>query len=109
LLSLQDFPHPRRIAYSAMERIPEAELAGYLARVPQWTREGIEITRTFTFRNFREAMGFVVQVALLAERADHHPDIDIRYKQVTLRLSTHSAGGLTEKDFDLAQQIDQLV
>jgi 4a-hydroxytetrahydrobiopterin dehydratase len=92
-----------------MERIPEAELAGYLARVPQWTREGIEITRTFTFRNFREAMGFVVQVALLAERADHHPDIDIRYKQVTLRLSTHSAGGLTEKDFALAQQIDQLV
>ena len=70
-----------------MERIPEAELAGYLARVPQWTREGIEITRTFTFRNFREAMEFVVQVALLAERADHHPDIDIRYKHVTLRLS----------------------
>jgi len=92
-----------------MERIPEAELAGYLAQAPQWTREGIEITRTFTFRNFREAMGFVVQVALLAERADHHPDIDIRYKQVTLRLSTHSAGGLTEKDFALAQQIDQLV
>jgi 4a-hydroxytetrahydrobiopterin dehydratase len=92
-----------------MERIPEAELAGYLARAPQWAREGIEITRTFTFRNFREAMGFVVQVALLAERADHHPDIDIRYKQVTLRLSTHSAGGLTEKDFALAQQIDQLV
>jgi hydroxyethylthiazole kinase-like uncharacterized protein yjeF len=91
-----------------MERIPEAELAGYLARVPQWTREGIEIARTFNFRNFREAMGFVVQVALLAERADHHPDIDIRYKQVTLRLSTHSAGGLTEKDFALAQQIDQL-
>jgi 4a-hydroxytetrahydrobiopterin dehydratase len=94
---------------TAMERIPEAELAGYLARVPQWTREGIEIARAFTFRNFREAMGFVVQVALLAERADHHPDIDIRYKQVTLRLSTHSAGGLTEKDFALAQQIDQLV
>jgi len=92
-----------------MKRIPEAELAGYLARVPQWTREGIEIARAFTFRNFREAMGFVVQVALLAERADHHPDIDIRYKQVTLRLSTHSAGGLTEKDFALAQQIDQLV
>jgi len=90
-------------------RNPEAELAGYRVRVPQWTREGIEITRTFTFRNFRKAMGFVVQVALLAERADHHPDIDIRYKQVTLRLSTHSAGGLTEKDFALAQQIDQLV
>ena len=53
-------------------------------------------------------MGFAVQVALLAERADHHPDIEIRYKQVTLRLSTHAAGGLTEKDFELAQQIDQI-
>jgi 4a-hydroxytetrahydrobiopterin dehydratase len=48
----------------------------------------------------------VVQVALLAERMDHHPDIEIRYRQVTLRLSTHSAGGLTERDFHLAQQID---
>jgi 4a-hydroxytetrahydrobiopterin dehydratase len=105
----RSFAPPCRIPNVAMERIPEAELAGYLARVPQWTREGIEIARAFTFRNFREAMGFVVQVALLAERADHHPDIDIRYKQVTLRLSTHSAGGLTEKDFALAQQIDQLV
>jgi 4a-hydroxytetrahydrobiopterin dehydratase len=92
-----------------MERIPEAELVGYLARESQWMREGIEIARIFTFRNFREAMGFVTQVALLAERADHHPDIEIRYKQVTLRLSTYSAGGLTEKDFDLAQQIDQLI
>lgn len=92
-----------------MQRIPEAEVATYLERVPHWTREGIEIVRTFTFRNFREAMGFVVHVAFLAERADHHPDIEIRYKQVTLRLSTHSAGGLTEKDFELAQQIDQLV
>ncbi|MDW8106200.1 MAG: 4a-hydroxytetrahydrobiopterin dehydratase [Armatimonadota bacterium] len=91
-----------------MQRIPEAEIATYLERVPQWTREGIEIVRTWTFRNFREAMGFVMQVALLAERADHHPDIEIRYNRVTLRLSTHSAGGLTEKDFALAQQIDQL-
>lgn len=91
-----------------MQRIPEAELATYLERVPLWTRESIEIARTWTFRNFREAMGFVMQVALLAERADHHPDIEIRYNRVTLRLSTHSAGGLTEKDFALAQQIDQL-
>jgi 4a-hydroxytetrahydrobiopterin dehydratase len=74
--------------------------------VPDWQRVGNEIERTFRFRDFREAIAFVVQVALLAERMDHHPDIEIRYRQVTLRLSTHSAGGLTEKDFHLAQQID---
>jgi 4a-hydroxytetrahydrobiopterin dehydratase len=89
-----------------MERIPESEVGQWLERVPDWQRVGNEIERTFRFRDFREAIAFVVQVALLAERIDHHPDIEIRYRQVTLRLSTHSAGGLTEKDFHLAQQID---
>jgi 4a-hydroxytetrahydrobiopterin dehydratase len=89
-----------------MERIPESEVAQWLERVPDWQRVGNEIERTFRFRDFREAIAFVVQVALLAERMDHHPDIEIRYRQVTLRLSTHSAGGLTERDFHLAQQID---
>jgi 4a-hydroxytetrahydrobiopterin dehydratase len=89
-----------------MERIPESEVGQWLERVPDWQRVGNEIERTFRFRDFREAIAFVVQVALLAERMDHHPDIEIRYRQVTLRLSTHSAGGLTEKDFHLAQQID---
>ncbi|MEN3000779.1 MAG: 4a-hydroxytetrahydrobiopterin dehydratase, partial [Armatimonadota bacterium] len=81
----------------------------WMARVPNWQRVGNEIERTLTFKNFREALAFVVHVGLLAERMDHHPDIEIRYRQVTLRLSTHSAGGLTEKDFLLAQQIDALV
>jgi 4a-hydroxytetrahydrobiopterin dehydratase len=89
-----------------MERIPESEVGQWLERVPDWQRVGNEIERTFRFRDFREAIAFVVQVALLAERMDHHPDIEIRYRQVTLRLSTHSAGGLTERDFHLAQQID---
>jgi 4a-hydroxytetrahydrobiopterin dehydratase len=89
-----------------MERIPESDVGQWLERVPHWQRIGNEIERTFRFRDFREAIAFVVQVALLAERMDHHPDIEIRYRQVTLRLSTHSAGGLTEKDFHLAQQID---
>ncbi len=92
-----------------MERIPEAEVGQWMARVPNWQRVGNEIERTVTFKNFREALAFVVQVGLLAERMDHHPDIEIRYRQVTLRLSTHSAGGLTEKDFQLAQQIDALL
>ncbi|CUU03432.1 MAG: 4a-hydroxytetrahydrobiopterin dehydratase [Fimbriimonadales bacterium] len=92
-----------------MSRIPESEVSQWLAKVPEWRREGGEIVRGFTFRNFREALAFVVQVGMLAERMDHHPDITIRYKQVELRLITHSAGGLTEKDFELAQQIDALV
>ncbi len=92
-----------------MERIPESEVGQWLQRVPNWQRVGNEIERTIRFKNFREALAFVVQVGLLAERMDHHPDIEIRYRQVTLRLSTHSAGGLTEKDFQLAQQIDALL
>lgn len=92
-----------------MERIPESEVGQWMERVPNWQRIGNEIERTFTFKNFREALAFVVHVGLLAERMNHHPDIEIRYRQVTLRLSTHSAGGLTEKDFLLAQQIDALL
>ena len=75
---------------------------------PDWSLEGQEISRTFTFADFNEAMGFVNRVALAAEVADHHPDIDIRWNKVTLTLSTHSEGGLTEKDLDLAAEIDIL-
>ena len=58
--------------------------------------------------DFVEAMGFVTRVALVAEKAFHHPDIDIRWNKVTLRLSTHSEGGLTEKDLELAERVDGL-
>ena len=70
-----------------------------------WENNGKEITRLYKFKDFAEAMAFVNKVAGLAEAADHHPDIDIRYNKVRLMLSTHSAGGLTEKDFSLARQI----
>jgi 4a-hydroxytetrahydrobiopterin dehydratase len=66
------------------------------------------IHKRFTFGNFKEAMAFVNQVAELAESADHHPDILVNYKRVTLTLSTHSAGGLTQKDFDLASHIEKI-
>ena len=75
--------------------------------VPGWENNGKEITRAYKFSDFKEAMLFVNRVAGLAETADHHPDILIRYNKVQLTLSTHSAGGLTEKDFSLARQIDQ--
>ena len=84
-------------------RLSEPEIEAALSRVPEWRREGGEIVRTFTGKDFAEAMAFVNRVAASAEELDHHPDIDIRWNKVTLRLSTHSAGGLTAADFDLAR------
>jgi 4a-hydroxytetrahydrobiopterin dehydratase len=74
-----------------------------------WKRNNNEIYRTFILLDFVHAMGFVQSVALISEKADHHPDIDIRWNKVTLVLSTHSKGGLTEKDFSLAAQINSLI
>jgi 4a-hydroxytetrahydrobiopterin dehydratase len=79
-----------------------------LTAVPQWQLQGDVISRAFKFKDFPAAIKFVNAVADLAEKAWHHPDIDIRWNQVTLALTTHDAGGLTQKDFDLAQQFDQL-
>ena len=73
-----------------------------------WHRAGKELVKEVQREDFVEAMGFVNEVAGLAEAANHHPDIDIRWNTVTLHLSTHSAGGLTEKDLELARQIDGL-
>lgn len=82
-----------------------------LAGLPEWTLvdgDGTAIARTFTLENFVEAVEFVNLITELAENANHHPDVDIRWNKVTLRLSTHSKGGLTKADFDLAAQIDEL-
>jgi 4a-hydroxytetrahydrobiopterin dehydratase len=79
-----------------------------LIAMPQWSLEGGEIVRHCTFDNFVGAMQFVNGVAELAEGAGHHPDIDIRYNKVRLALISHDAGGLTERDFDLAAAIDSL-
>ena len=91
-----------------MARLTGDEIARELGKVPGWTLRGDEIVAKFEFRDFTEAMGFVVSTALLAEGANHHPDIDIRWNAVTLALSTHSEGGLTVKDFDLAAKIAKL-
>jgi 4a-hydroxytetrahydrobiopterin dehydratase len=88
-----------------MALLTETEILGRLARVPRWERRGPEIRRTWAFADFAAAMAFVNRVAGLAEAADHHPDIDIRYSKVTLVLSTHDAGGLTARDFALAEAI----
>jgi 4a-hydroxytetrahydrobiopterin dehydratase len=90
-------------------RLSEEEIAAALARVPNWKRDGDDIKRMVVLKNFREALSFVVHVGCLAEKANHHPDIEIHYKSVLLTLSTHDANGLTEKDFKLAEQIEQIL
>ena len=91
-----------------MPKYSAAQTKAALRFLPEWTKKGGAITRTFQFRDFSGAIEFVNAVARLAEKAWHHPDIDIRYSKVTVALTTHSEGGLTEKDFDLATKIDQL-
>ena len=76
-----------------------------LRSLPHWNLEGKEIVRHYQFPDFAAAMVFVNQVAEKAETADHHPDIDIRYNKVRLALVTHDAGGITQKDVDLAREI----
>lgn len=78
-----------------------------LGTLPGWSRRGDVLTRQYSFRNFLESMAFVNRVAELAESVNHHPDVDIRYAKVTLTLSTHDSGGITQKDLDLARSIDK--
>jgi 4a-hydroxytetrahydrobiopterin dehydratase len=89
-----------------MSRLDDPGIAQALRQTPGWERAGTEIRRTYRFGDFREALAFVDRVGELAERAGHHPDIDIRYNAVTLALTTHDAGGLSAKDFELARAID---
>ena len=91
-----------------MALVLDNEIYTFLESHPDWSRSGNELTRMFTFKDFNESMGFVTRIAMAAEKADHHPDIDIRWNQVTLTLSTHSEGGLTINDLDLANTADSL-
>lgn len=79
-----------------------------LSLLTEWVHEGKEIQRTFQFQNFATALAFVNRVGLLSEEANHHPDIDLRWGKVTLHLTTHSLGGLTQLDFALAEKINSL-
>ena len=91
-----------------MSLLTSEQITKELQTLKDWSLVGKEIRKTYEFKDFVHAMGFVNSVALFAEKANHHPDIDIRWNKVTLTLSTHSAGGLTEKDFSLAKVIEQL-
>lgn len=90
-------------------RLNDAEIEARLSDLTGWTRQGDVIRKTFQLPSFPSALSFVVNVGFLAEAASHHPAIDIRWRKVTLSLTTQDAGGLSQKDFDLALQLDELV
>ena len=91
-----------------MVRLSDDAVRSGLEALPGWDRNGDEIVRTIRFPEFMDGIRFIAQVAELAEAVDHHPDIDIRWNKVTLTLTTHDEGGLTEKDFALARKFDEL-
>jgi 4a-hydroxytetrahydrobiopterin dehydratase len=91
------------------ELIDPDELEGLLKKLPEWDLENNSIVRMMEFDEFMEAIDFVNAVAEIAEEVGHHPDIDIRWCTITVRLTTHDAGGLTEADLDVAKKIDTLV
>lgn len=90
------------------DRLADDAIDRALATLPGWERRGDAIARTFELPTFMDGIAFVQRVAEAAERADHHPDIDIRWRRVTYALSTHDRGGVTELDVALAREIDGL-
>jgi 4a-hydroxytetrahydrobiopterin dehydratase len=100
---------PVRPQRSLIMPLTDSEISSRLKTLPDWNVEAGELARTFTFKDFVASLAFVNKVGELAEKAGHHPDIDIRYNRVRLGLVTHDAGGITAKDFDLAAAANKLV
>lgn len=90
------------------ERLSDVEIQRALGKLPGWSRRGDSISKTYQFKTFPEGIAFVGKVAEAAEDADHHPDIDIRYTKVTIALSTHTAGGVSQMDLDLAGKVEAM-
>jgi 4a-hydroxytetrahydrobiopterin dehydratase len=91
-----------------VKKLNAAQIKSALVKIPSWKKKAAVISRKFQFKDFPAAMKFVNAVAKIAEKEQHHPDIDIRWNKVTLALTTHDAGGLTKKDFALAKKSDAL-
>lgn len=100
-------PSSKAKEYS-VPQLTETAIDAALAARTDWARVGDAISRTYAFKDFVQAMAFVDKAAEAAEAAQHHPDILIRYNKVTMTLSTHDAGGISHKDFDLAAKLDAL-
>jgi len=92
-----------------MDTLNQEQIEAALGELGEWGFEHEALTRTFRFADFPHAIDFVEHLAEVAERRQHHPDIDIRYNKVTLRLSSHDAGGVTQRDVELAEAIERLV
>lgn len=92
-----------------MQKMTSNEIEQALNALPQWKQAGDFITRDFKFRDFQKAFAFMTRVAFLAEKHGHHPDLYNVYNRVTLKFSTHDAGGLTAKDFEIATEIDRII
>ena len=89
--------------------IAEEDIDKWMKKVPEWEVEEKTLIRVVEFDEFNEGIDFVDGVAEIAEEAQHHPDIDIRWTAITLRLTTHEQGGITSADFELASRIDNLI
>jgi 4a-hydroxytetrahydrobiopterin dehydratase len=90
-----------------MSRLDEQAISTWLSTHPGWRRDGEEVVREYRLSSFRRALALVVEIGCLAERADHHPDLLLQYRRLTVRLSTHSVGALTSRDLQLAEEIDR--
>lgn len=88
-------------------KLSDVEIQRALGSLRGWSRRGDALARTYTFARFADGIAFVAKAAGMADAMDHHPDIDIRYTKVTFTLSTHSAGGITPLDLELATQLEQ--
>jgi 4a-hydroxytetrahydrobiopterin dehydratase len=93
---------------ACMPPLPDSTIAERLAALPGWERNGDEIGKTFELPSFPDAITFVTRIAARAESANHHPDLDIRYRKVRVALSTHDQGGITNQDFSLAGEIESI-
>jgi len=92
---------------SMTNKLSDLEIHRALGGLPGWSRKGDVLTKTYSFARFADGIRFVTQVAELADMMNHHPDIDVRYTKITFTLSTHDAGGVTQRDLDLAKGIEQ--
>jgi 4a-hydroxytetrahydrobiopterin dehydratase len=91
-----------------MPTLTAKQLGVHLKAVPNWSKRTQMIVRTFQFKGFLNGIDFINRIAGKAQKSNHHPDIDIRFNKVTLKLTTHDEGGITEKDFSLARQCDEV-
>ncbi len=100
--------HGNALTYSPMTPLSDIEIRRALGALPGWSRKGDTILKSYHFAAFPDGIAFISKVATIAEQLAHHPDIDIRYTKVSFVLSTHDAGGITTKDFELATAIEAL-